>query len=175
VERTAPSSAAAAEAQTLRLYLDNPAVELELESLVRAVATASEGSLGDVVGRARRLATEQGSWRGWMVVAIAEARRRRWNESRASLRIALEIAPGAAPAHLEMARVLLAMGRVDEARVHVQTAIACDGPSPRALELFSLAAAPASQRRGSAWLEPLRRIWKSCSTVARQRYVNRSS
>jgi hypothetical protein len=116
--------------------------------------------LPEIVSRARRLATEHGAWPGWLAAAIAEGRRGRWPEARAVLGIALEIAPGAPGVRLELARVLLALGRPAEARPHVEHAIASEGPSPRALGLLSAALAPppAPLERGT-WKGRLKRLW----------------
>jgi tetratricopeptide (TPR) repeat protein len=160
IERVAPKSAAAAEAQTTRFALDNPSAERELESLTRAAATAPMEALPEIVSRARRLATEHGAWPGWLAAAIAEGRRGRWPEARAILEIALEIAPGAPGVRLELARVLLALGRPVEARPHVEHAIASEGPSPRALGLLSAALAPPSApRERGTWKGRLKRLW----------------
>jgi Tfp pilus assembly protein PilF len=160
VERIAPESAAAADAQATRLALDNPAAERELESLMRAALGAPLQSLPEIVGRARRLATEHAAWPGWLAAAVAEGRRGRWTEARASLEIALEIAPGAAAVRLEMARALLALGDAVGARAHVEHAIASEGPSPRALALLSSVAAGVSQAPvKETWTARLNRAW----------------
>jgi tetratricopeptide (TPR) repeat protein len=159
VERAAPESAAAADAQATRLALDNPAAERELESLMRAALGAPPQSLGEIAGRARRLATEHVAWPGWLAAGVAEGRRGRWAEARASLEIALEIAPGAAPARLEMCRILLALGDTAGARAHVEQAIASEGPSPRALALLSSVVSGARPPSKDTWTTRIKRAW----------------
>jgi tetratricopeptide (TPR) repeat protein len=149
VERIAPASAPAADAQAARLALDHPRAELELQSVMRAAQRAPLEKLTEVIARARRLATEHDSWRGWLAVATAEGRRCRWVEARASLEIALERAPGAAAVHLEMASVMLALGEGSRARTHAEAAMAAEGPSPRAQALLSAAARVGSDRSSS--------------------------
>jgi tetratricopeptide (TPR) repeat protein len=176
VERMAPKSGPAAEAQIARLSIDNPGASLELESVTRAALGAPLESLAEIASRARRLAAEHGVWRGWLAAAVAEGRRNRWNEARANLEIALEIAPGAGAAHLEMARVLLALGRGEEARGHVESAISSEGPSPQAVAVLTsvLAAAAAPSKRRS-WTDRLRRVWNLRPGARNQRYVKSSS
>jgi tetratricopeptide (TPR) repeat protein len=160
VERVAPESPAAADAQATRLALDHPEAERELESIMRAALGAPLESMPEVIGRARRLATEHSAWPGWLAAAVAEGRRDRWAEARASLEIALEIAPGAGPARLEMGRVLLALGDALGARVQVERAIASEGPSPRALALLSsIVAAESAPPPKDLWADRLRRMW----------------
>jgi Tfp pilus assembly protein PilF len=106
------------------------------------------------------LATEHAAWPGWLAAAVAEGRRGRWTEARASLEIALEIAPGAASVRLEMARALLALGDAAGARAHVEHAIASEGQSPRALALLSSVTAGVSQAPvKETWSVRLNRAW----------------
>jgi tetratricopeptide (TPR) repeat protein len=166
VERIAPESGAAADAQATRLALDNPAAARELESLMRAALSAPPQSLAEIAGRARRLATEHVAWPGWLAAGVAEGRRERWAEARASLEIALEIAPGAAAARLEMCRVLLALGDGAGARAHVERAIASEGPSPRALALLSSVASAATTPPKDTWTTRIERAWGRLRSMA---------
>lgn len=160
VERLAPQSTAAAEAQATRLALDHPSADRELESLMRAADTVPPERLPEIVSRARRLATEHLAWRGWLAAAIAESRRGRSAEARAILEIALELAPGAPAVRLELAAVLVALGDAAGARPHVEYAIASEGPSPRALGLFSfVTAAEAQPPQEETWVTRLQRFW----------------
>lgn len=102
IERVAPRSAAAAEAQLVRFSLDDPAADAEVQSVVRAVASASKADLADVAARARHLAMAHGLWSAWLAAAIAERRRDNVTAARAALQAALEIAPGAAAVHAEI-------------------------------------------------------------------------
>lgn len=166
VEKAAPESAAAADAQATRLALDNPAAERELESLMRAALGAPPQSLAEIAGRARRLATEHAAWPGWLAAGVAEGRRGRWPEARASLEIALEIAPGAASARLEMCRILLALGDTAGARAHVEQVIASEGPSPRALALLSSVVSGAGLPSKDTWTTRIKRAWARLRSVA---------
>jgi tetratricopeptide (TPR) repeat protein len=133
VIRVAPASSAAAEARVTRLVLDEPAAERDLQSVTRAARSADLADLPDVAARARRLATLHGIWTGWVAAAVAEQRIGRWAAARGHLEMALESAPGAAPAHLEMTAVLLRMDDAATALAHAERAMALEGDSPRVL------------------------------------------
>jgi tetratricopeptide (TPR) repeat protein len=133
VERLAPQTAAAAEAQAARFALDEPAAELEVQSVLRAARTASTEHLAEVAARARRVATLHASWPAWLAAATAERRRARWAISRSALEVALELAPGAPILHLELAEVLLALDEAAGSVEHVERVVALEGESPRAL------------------------------------------
>jgi tetratricopeptide (TPR) repeat protein len=139
VDRLSTKSAAAAEAQAIRLAIDEPRAELEVQSALRAARAAAADHLGDVSARARRLAQEHGSWLAWLAAAIAEKRRSRWGAARGALEMALELAPGAAPLHLELAEVLLELDDPEGAVARTQSAMALDGPTPEALLLLGRA------------------------------------
>jgi tetratricopeptide (TPR) repeat protein len=147
VERTAAGSAAAAEAQMARLALDEPATEVELQSVLRAAATASPSDLGEVAARARRLATLHGAWPGWLAAAVAERRRGQLTAARGALEVAIEVAPGAVPAHLELAAVLVALREPASALEHAEKARALEGETPRALAALARALAAAGRPR----------------------------
>ena len=133
VDRLAPTSAAAAEAQITRLMLDDPGADRALQSVTRAARTAPIEELADVAARARRLATLHGAWMGWMAAAIAEQRRGRWAAARGALEVALEAAPGASAAHVELAAVLLELGDPAGGLAHAERAMALEGGSARVL------------------------------------------
>ncbi|HEY8038658.1 MAG TPA: tetratricopeptide repeat protein [Polyangiaceae bacterium] len=137
LEKTAPRSAAAAEAQAARLAIDEPAVEEELQSVLRAAQNAAPQDLADVVARARRLATVHASWPGWVAAAVAERRRGRWAAARAALEVAVEIAPGATAAHVELAEALLELDDAAGAVEHAERAVSLEGESPRALQALA--------------------------------------
>jgi tetratricopeptide (TPR) repeat protein len=143
IEQGAPRSAPAAEAQAARLAIDEPAAEQEVQSVVRAAQSAAEGDLADVAARARRVATLHASWPAWVAAAVAERRRGRWAAARGALEVALEIAPGATVAHLELAEALLALDDAQGAVEHAENVLSLEGESPRALTVLarSLAAA----------------------------------
>jgi tetratricopeptide (TPR) repeat protein len=143
IDRIAPSSAAAAEAQMVKLAIENPAAESELRSVLRAAHSAALADLPDVGARARRLATLHEAWPGWVAAAIADRRRQRWTAARGALDLALELASGATTAHLEMVTVLLALGDSSCAVRHAQRAIALDGETPVSLSTHARALAAA--------------------------------
>ncbi len=145
VERVAPGSSAAAEAQMARFAIDDPSANLELQSILRAAHAASLDDLVEVSARARRLAMTHGAWSGWLAAAVADRRSERWNSARVALESALEMAPGATPAHLEMANVLLALHDARGALLHAKRAIALEGESPRTLGVLSRALAEAGK------------------------------
>jgi tetratricopeptide (TPR) repeat protein len=146
IERTAPASAASAEAQMVRLAIDDPRTESEVKSVLRASYTASPSALGDVAVRARKLGTMHGAWPAWLAAGIADRQRGRWVAARDAVTIALEIAPGATPAHLEMVGLLLALGDPARAVTHAERAIALEGASPRALKILARALVAAGRK-----------------------------
>jgi tetratricopeptide (TPR) repeat protein len=143
IDRVAPLSSAAAEAQIVKLMLDDPAAESELRSVLRAAQGAALADLPEVVARARRLATLHDAWPGWLAAAIADRRRQRWTSARAALDLALELASGATTAHLEMVNVLLALGDAQGAVDHAQRAVALEGENPASLSMLARAMAAA--------------------------------
>jgi tetratricopeptide (TPR) repeat protein len=145
VHRVAPLSAAAAEAQIVRLAIDDPGAELEVRSVLRAAHGAALEDLADVAARARRLATLHGAWPGWLAAAVADRRRSRWAAARAALDVALELAPGATAAHVELASVLLALEDAPAAVEHAERALALDGDGARALPVLARALAAAGR------------------------------
>ena len=149
VERLAPDSPAAAEAQITRLAIDDPGAERDLQSAVRAARSAAVDDLADVASRARRLATLHNAWPGWLAAAVAEHRRGRWAAARGALEVALETAPGAVAVHLEMALVLLELEDAPGAASHAERARALEGDSPRVLGLLARTLA-ASNRHDEA-------------------------
>jgi tetratricopeptide (TPR) repeat protein len=149
VDRLAPTSAAAAEGQITRLLLDDPGADRALQGVTRAARTAPIEDLADVAARARRLATLHGAWTGWVAAAIAEQRRGRWAAARGALEVALETAPGATAAHLELATVLLELDDAPGGLAHAERAMALEGASARVLMTLARTLA-ASGRRDEA-------------------------
>jgi tetratricopeptide (TPR) repeat protein len=131
--RIAPSTAAGAEAQVMRLAIEHPDVDVDVRSVVRAAHTAEVVQLADVASRARRVATLHHVWPGWLAAAIAERRQARWPAARAALDVALELAPGATVVHVEMTVVLIALDDVPAAQRHAEKAVALEGETPRTL------------------------------------------
>jgi tetratricopeptide (TPR) repeat protein len=135
IERGAPRSSAAAEARAVRAVLEDPQLEAELQSVMRAAHAGPAAALGDVAARARRLAALQGAWPAWIAAAAAERRRGRLVAARIALEAAIEAAPGAAVAHGDLAEVLLEQGESAQALEHAQRAAALEGDTPRTLAL----------------------------------------
>ena len=145
IERTAPTSLAAAEAQVTRLGLDDERARVELDSVLRAAAGAPPASLADVAARARRLATHHGSWQGWLAAGVAERRRGRLAAARGALEAALETAQGAAAVHAELVEVLVSLGEAAAAVHHAERALALEGESPRAFAALARTLAAAGR------------------------------
>jgi tetratricopeptide (TPR) repeat protein len=80
---------------------------------------------------------------------VAERRQGRWAAARNALAIAIELAPGAPGAHLELSRVRLALGEAAGARAAAEKAAALEGETPRAL-LAMAEALEAEGRRAEA-------------------------
>jgi tetratricopeptide (TPR) repeat protein len=135
IEQNAPRSAYAAEAQAARLAIDDPATHREVERILHAAHSASLDEVGEVAARARRVATLHASWTGWVAAAVAERRRGRWMAARGALEVALEMAPGAAVAHAELAEALLQLDDAAGALNHTERAMALEGESPGGLSL----------------------------------------
>jgi tetratricopeptide (TPR) repeat protein len=146
VDHIAPASAAAAEAQVVRLSIDDPRAEIEVRSVLRAAQSADSEHLADVAARARRLATLHSAWPGWLAAAVAERRQQRWAAARGALHVALELAPGATAAHLEMTGVLLALDDPAGAVVHAERALALEGDGPRVLSGLARALAATGRK-----------------------------
>ena len=147
IEQTAPRSAPAAEAQVARLAMDDPATHLEVQRVLHAAHSAPLDDLGNVAARARRVATLHASWTAWVAAAVAERRRGRWVAARGALEVALEMAPGAAVAHLELAEALLELDDLPGALEHAERARALEGDSPRGAAVKARAQRRVPQRR----------------------------
>jgi tetratricopeptide (TPR) repeat protein len=155
IERIAPGSPAAAEAQVLRLGIDAPEAELEVQSVLRAASLALPGRLGDVAARARRLGAAHSSWLAYLAAAIAERRLSRWSSARRSLEAALEMAPGASRLHFELSEVFLELEETGGAVRCAQTGIRLEGPTPFGLR--ALGRALAEDRRVAEAVDAVRR------------------
>jgi tetratricopeptide (TPR) repeat protein len=143
VERIAPRTTAAAEAQAARLSIDDPAADAEVKSVLRAAQSATAGDLLDIAARARRLATAHASWPAWIASALAQRRLERWTGAREALEAAIEIAPGATVAHVELAETLLALGQAPAAVERARHAVTLEGNTPRTLAVLARALAKA--------------------------------
>ena len=141
VERIAARSSAGAEAQAARLAIDRPSADLEIKSVLRAAQSAAPGDLPDVAARARRLATAHDSWAAWVGAALAQRRLERWTAAREALEAAIEIAPGATVAHVDLAETLIALGQCPAAIERARQALTLEGDAPRALSVLAKALA----------------------------------
>ena len=146
LERVAPGSPAAAELAALRLAIDEPAVDLQIQSVLRAAHAAPAERLVEVSTRARRLATLHGAWTAWLAAGVAERRRRKWVAARGALEVALEMAPGAAVVQAEMAEALLQLDDPLGAVARARASLALEGPSAAVLGLLARALAAAGRR-----------------------------
>jgi tetratricopeptide (TPR) repeat protein len=145
IERIAPESAPAAEAQLVRLAIRDAGAELELRAVARAARIASPDELAEVAVRARRLATLHGGWLGWFALAVAERRRGRAAAARGALHVALEVAPGASGVHIELTDVLISLGDPKGALEHARRALLLEGETPRGLVALGRAQAAAGR------------------------------
>jgi predicted Zn-dependent protease len=155
IERAAPRSAPAAEAQLVKLAITDAAADLELHSVLRAAQAAAADDLADVAARARRLATLHGSWLGWLAAAVAERRRGQAVAARGALDVALEMAPGAPVLHAELVEVLLTLEDGATAAEHARTVLSLEGESSRGL--VALGRALAAGGRAAEAREALKR------------------
>jgi tetratricopeptide (TPR) repeat protein len=102
--------------------------------------------MADVAARARKLGTMHGAWPAWLAAGIADRHRGKLSAAREAVSVALEIAPGATPAHIEMVGLLLGLGEPDLAVTHAERAIGLEGSSPRALKILAKALMAAGRR-----------------------------
>jgi tetratricopeptide (TPR) repeat protein len=155
IDRIAPGSPAAAEAQVLRLGIDAPDAELEVQSVMRAASTAPPAHLGDVASRARRLGAAHASWLAYLAAAVAERRLSHWASARRSLEAALEIAPGASRLHFELSGIFLELEDGAGAVKCAQAGVRLEGPTPFGLRV--LGRAFAEDRRVAEAVDAVRR------------------
>ncbi len=139
IDRVAPKSPAGADAQVARLALDDPDAEQDLQRVLLAARNAPVAELTDVGARARRLATLHSAWPGWLAAGIAEQRRGRWAAARGALEVAIETAPGAVTAHVELGGVLLELNDVLGALERAESALELEGETSRVLVLMARA------------------------------------
>jgi tetratricopeptide (TPR) repeat protein len=133
VEALAADSVFAAEAQRGRFALTDPQAAMELDSILRAAATAGPRDLEVLGARARRLATLHAVWSAWFAVGVVERRRERWAAAREALERAVTLAKGATPAHLELAGTCAAMGDAAAALSHSERVCELEGHDARTL------------------------------------------
>jgi tetratricopeptide (TPR) repeat protein len=141
VTEIAPTTALAAEAQRERLACADPQASLEIEALLRAAETAPVETLDGVAARGRALARAHAVWTAEFARGVAEKRQHRWAAARVAFESALELAPGATPAHLELVELCLRADAGDAARAltHAERVVVLEGRTPRALACLALA------------------------------------
>lgn len=131
LEHSAPRSAFSAEAVLIRVWLEDPTLEQEVVSVMRAVHTVSSADLDALAGRARQFAVLHGLWVGALAEAVAARRLGRWQKARDALRHALAMAPGAAAAHAETSISLRALRDDRSADEHLRAARDLEARIPR--------------------------------------------
>jgi tetratricopeptide (TPR) repeat protein len=133
VQRLAPDSAFAAEAQRGRFALVDPEAAQELDAVLRASHSAALSDLESLSARARRIATRHEVWLAWFAVGIIEQRRGKWNAARDAFERAIGLAKGCTPAHMELVGACIALGKPAAAVAHAEQACALEGENPRTL------------------------------------------
>jgi len=141
----APESAFAAEAQRERLVCSDAAASLEIEAVLRAAESAAEKDLDAVAARGRALGLAHGVWTAAFAGGVAEKRLGRFAAAKVAFDRALELAPGATPAHVELVLVSLTLGDVDAAVRHAERAAALEGKTPRVQSALAHALAAAGR------------------------------
>jgi tetratricopeptide (TPR) repeat protein len=139
VERLAPGSTIAAEAQRGRFALEEAQVALEIESLLRAVYSAASPDLESLAARGRRIAAAHPVWTAHFALGLVERRRERWEAARAAFEEAIVAAAGATPAHLELVGVAVAVKDSELALRHAVAAGALEGETARTLAVRATA------------------------------------
>jgi tetratricopeptide (TPR) repeat protein len=129
----------AAEAQRLRLALEQPQAALEIEAVLRAARSAPKEDLSVIAARAGRLAEAHQSWVAYMAEGIAFGRIEAWNESLRAFERAVGISPGATLAHVEFARALIAFGAPNLATARAESAIKSGGEDAQAYVVLAAA------------------------------------
>jgi tetratricopeptide (TPR) repeat protein len=132
LDQVTPESAVGAEAQLTRLSIEEPEVHEDIQRMMRAAQSTEPEGLEQVAVRARSLATLHPSWLGWVAAAVADRRRGRRDAARAALEVALEMAPGAVLAHIELSEVLVELGDAVGALEHAERALTLAEETPRA-------------------------------------------
>ncbi len=117
-----------------------------MKSVLRASYGAELPAMADIAARARKLGTMHGAWPAWLAAGVADRQRGKLGPARQAVSLALEIAPGATPAHIEMVGLLLALGQSGQAVTHAERAVTLEGASPRALTILARALVAAGRR-----------------------------
>jgi tetratricopeptide (TPR) repeat protein len=139
VQRLAPDSVYAAEAQRGSLALADPQAAQELDAVARAANSVDASDLDALNARARRLATLHAAWPAWFAVGIIERRRKRWEAARDAFERAIGLAKGCTPAHMELVATCIALGNPGAAVIHAEHACGLEGENPRTLGVYATA------------------------------------
>ena len=137
VQQGWPNTNAAAEAQRVTLFMEEPSAALVLDAALERARTGPEGGLDELAKEARRLGRLHYSWQAYVVVGLAESRLRRPLLAREALQTALEMAPGCALGHLELARIALDTGDLRRARTLAERSVVLDAEEPRAFAVLA--------------------------------------
>jgi len=129
----APDSALAAEAQRERLAVLDAQASLEIEATLRAAQHAPEDALEGLAARGRSLTLQHGVWTAAFAWGVAEKRRGRSVAAREAFEQALSLAPGATPAHVELAELCASTGSPEIALRHAERVVELEGKSARAI------------------------------------------
>lgn len=139
VQRQAPDSVFAAEAQRGSFALAEPESARELDAVGRAGNSAALSDLESLLARARQLAAQHEVWPAWFTVGIIERRRERWKAARDAFDRALGLAKGCTPAHMELVGTCIALDKPAAAVFHAEQACALEGENPRTLGAYATA------------------------------------
>jgi tetratricopeptide (TPR) repeat protein len=139
VRELAKDTALAAEAQREALACRDPQASSEIEAVVRAAETAQEGALEAVAARGRSLAMIHGVWTADFARGVAEKRLGRPVSARRAFEDALNAAPGATPAHIELVELCLRAGDTAAALTHAERVVVLEGRTPRAIAGLAVA------------------------------------
>ena len=146
MERVAPGTAIAAEAQRGRFTLKEPQAAQELESLLRAAYAAPDDDLEALAARGRRIAMQHAVWPAHFALGLVERRRARWTAAQAAFDDAVKASAGCTPAHLELVAVSLALKDATRALAHAAKATALEGETARTLAVTATALLAAGRR-----------------------------
>lgn len=146
VERMAPETAFASEAQRGRLALRDPVAAQAIEALVRAAFSADLADLAVLSTRGRELAAEHAGWVAWYAVGIAERRAEHWHFAREAFLRAIEASPGCTPSHMELVGVCVKLDDAASALRHAERAIELEGQTAATLAILATALLAAGRR-----------------------------
>jgi tetratricopeptide (TPR) repeat protein len=150
VERIAPTSSFASEAQRGRFALEEPQASLEIDAVLRAAYACPPEDLDTIAARARTLATTHGVWPAFFATGIAERRRERWRAAHDAFATAIRVSPGCTPAHMEIVGACVALSDGEGALRHARRACELEGESARTLSVLATALLACGHREEAA-------------------------